>query len=247
MQNGKWRFAQSALLALSLALVVSLVAWASSVTLVVGSVEGASGSKAEVPINIRAAQQLGALQMELVYDPAILDAPTVEKGSMPQEITVGHNVVSPGRLRVVMNAPARESISGDGTLLKAIFTVKGQGGQHCELRLEQVQAWDNTKPDAPPYEMLVTVEPGKFTVGGGGVPVALIAAIGGGLVVLLTVIVVAAKRKPKGTAAEAPPVSTVSKRPTEDGKRTAFCGGCGARVKAGTRFCADCGAPLQES
>ena len=228
MLNGKWRFAPCALLALSLALVVSLVAWASSVTLVVGSVEGASGSKVEVPINIRAAQQLGALQMELVYDPAILEAQTVENGSMPQEITVGHNVVSPGRLRVVMNAPARESISGDGTLLKALFTVKGQGGQSCDLLLEQVQAWDNTKPDAPPYEMLVTVEPGKFTVGGGGLPVALIAAICGAVVLVVAVAVVVAKRKPRAAAG---------------GPAAGFCGKCGAPLAPGARFCAGCGTP----
>lgn len=195
MVNGNWRLARRALLALSLALVVSLVAWASSMTLAVGSVEGASGSKIEVPINVRAAQQLGALQMELVYDPAILEAQSIEKGTMPQEITLGHNVVSPGRLRVVMNTSARESVSGDGTLMKALFTVKGQSGQQCDLRLEQVQAWDNTKPDAPPYEMLVTVEPGKFAVGGAALPVGLLAAIGGGVVLLLIVVVAVARRK----------------------------------------------------
>ncbi len=228
--NGNPKFARVVLLALSLSGLAALVAWASSVTLVVGSVGGASGSKAAVPINVRGAQQLGALQMELTYDPAVLDAPTVEKGSMPQEITVGSNVVSPGRLRVVMNASARESISGDGTLMKVVFLVKGQSGQQCDLRLEQVQAWDNTKPDAPPYEMLVTVEPGKFTVGGAGLPVALIAGIGGAVVVLLVVVLVVATRKPRGATA----------RPA-----AATCGGCGAAIAPGARFCVNCGRPMQ--
>ena len=199
--NGKWQIARHVLLALSLSGLVALVAWASSVTLVVGSVQGASGSKVEVPIGVRGAQQLGALQMDLTYDPAILDAPTVEKGALPQEITLGSNVVSPGRLRLVMNTSARESVSGDGTLMKAVFVVKGQSGQKCDLRLEQVLAWDNTKPDAPPYEMLVTVEPGKFAVGGAGLPMALIAAICGAVVVLLVVVVVVARRKPRGATA----------------------------------------------
>jgi len=199
--NGKWQIARHVLLALSLCGLAALVAWASSVTLVVGSVKGASGSKVEVPINVRGAQQLGALQMDLTYDPAILDAPTVEKGALAQEITLGSNVVSPGRLRLVMNTSARESVSGDGTLMKAVFVVKGLSGQKCDLRLEQVQAWDNTKPDAPPYEMLVTVEPGKFAVGGAGLPMALIAAICGAVVVLLVVIVAFARRKPRGATA----------------------------------------------
>jgi hypothetical protein len=198
--NGKGQIARKVLLALTLSGLVALVAWASSVTLVVGSIEGGSGAKVEVPIHIRGAQQLGALQMDLTYDPAILDAPTVEKGALPQEITLGSNVVSPGRLRLVMNTSARESVSGDGLLMKAVFVVKGQSGQKCDLRLDQVKAWDNTKPDAPPYEMLVTVEPGKFAVGGAGLPLALIAGICGA-VVLLVVVVAVAKRKPRGATA----------------------------------------------
>jgi hypothetical protein len=199
--NGKWQVARHVLLALSLSGLVALVAWASSVTLVVGSAQGASGAKVDVPINIRGAQQLGALQMDLTYDPAVLDTPTVEKGALAQEITLGSNVVSPGRLRVVMNTSAKESVSGDGMLMKAVFVVKGQSGQKCDLRLEQVQAWDNTKPDAPPYEMLVTVEPGKFAVGGAGLPLALIAGICGGVVLLLVVVAVVARRKPRGATA----------------------------------------------
>ncbi len=230
--NAKWQLVRRALLALALALGVSLVAWASSVTLVVGSVKGASGAKVEVPISVRAAQQLGALQFELVYDPAVLEAHTVEKGSMPQEITVGSNVVSPGRLRVVMNAPARESISGDGTLLKALFTVKGQDGKGCELRLEQVQAWDNTKPDAPPYEMLVAVEHGKFTVTSGGAPVGLILGICGGVVLLVVVIVAVARRKPRAAVG---------------GPAVGYCAHCGAPLAPGARFCPKCGAPIQQA
>jgi hypothetical protein len=136
----------------------------SSVTLVVGDIQGVPGAKVEVPIEARAAQQLGALQMELVYDPGILEPVSVEPGSMSADLTVDHHVAIPGRLRIVMNASARESVSGDGTLLKAVFNVKGTSGQRCDLALAEVQAWDNTRPDLPPYEMLVSVEPGGFTV-----------------------------------------------------------------------------------
>ena len=227
--NGKPKFARNALLAFSLIALVPLVSWASSVTLWVGSIEGASGAKVEVPINVRGAQQLGTLQIELTYDPAILDAPTVEKGSLPQEITLGHNLVSPGRLRMVMNTSARESISGDGTLMKVVFLAKGQSGQQCDLRLEQAQAWDNTKPEAPPYEMLVTVEAGKLTVGRAGLPMTMIAGICGA-VVLLVAIVAVARRKPRVVAAGPP---------------AAPCSGCGAAIAPGARFCTNCGRPIQ--
>ena len=180
---------------------VSRMARASSVTVVVGSVEGASGSKVSVPINIRDAQQLGAMQMEMTYDPALLEAKTVDNGSLPQEITIGSNVVAPGRLRIVMNAPARESISGDGTLMKAVFEVKGKSGPGCDLRLEGLRAWDNTKPEAMPFEMLVTVEPGKFTLVGGSLPVIPLAVAGAAVVLILLVLLGIIVRRKKAPVA----------------------------------------------
>ena len=227
--NNNFKFVRNMLLALLLGSLVPLVARASSVTLGVGSIKGASGSKVEVPINIRGAQQLGAMQLELIYDPAILDAPTVGKGSLPQEITVGQNIVTPGCLRIVINTPAKESISGDGTLMKVVFLVKGQSGQQCDLRLEQVQAWDNTKPEAPPYEMLVTLEPGKFTVGGTGLSMALIAGICGAGVLLIVILAIV-RRKPRLAATPTPAAAT--------------CSACGAATAATARFCRNCGNPM---
>ena len=105
------------------------------------------------------------------------------------------------RLRMVMNASPRESVSGDGTLMKALFTVKGTNEQRCELALEQVQAWDNTRPDAPPYEMLVTVESGAFAVAGTGSRAGRMVALGIAVVVLLVIIAVVAARKSRRAAA----------------------------------------------
>jgi len=153
-----------ALLILIASSVVASIERPSSLKLVVGNIQGAPGAKVELPIEAQAAQQLGALQMELIYDPGILEPLSVEPGTLSADLTVDHHVAIPGRLRIVMNASARESVSGDGTLLKAIFNVKGTGAQSCALALEEVQAWDNTRPDSPPYEMLVSVEPGAFTV-----------------------------------------------------------------------------------
>jgi hypothetical protein len=193
--NYRCKYAGSLLAVLLSVCLPGAMAHASSVTVVVCSVEGATGAKVEVPINIRNAQQLGAMQMEMTYDPAVLEAKTVEKGGLPQEITVGSNVIAPGRLRIVMNASARESISGDGTLMKAVFEVKGTRGQRCDLHLTGLRAWDNTKPEAPPYEMLATVEPGTFTVVG-GLPV--IPLMLGAAVVLILLIVLAVARKGRG-------------------------------------------------
>jgi hypothetical protein len=193
-------------LALLLSVGLAGAASASSMTVVLGAVEGANGSEVEVPIDIRDTQKLGAMQMELTYDPALLEAKTVKQGNLPQEIAIGHNVIEPGRLRIVMNTAARESISGDGTLMKAVFQVKGGKGQRCDLRLEGLRAWDNTTPESRPFEMLVTAEPGTFAVPG-GLPVLVLIAAGAAAVLAALVVVaaVARKRRRKETAAVAPP------------------------------------------
>ena len=108
------------------------------------------------------------------------------------------------RLRMVMNASPRESVSGDGTLMKALFTVKGANEQRCELALEQVQAWDNTRPDAPPYEMLVTVESGAFTVAGSGPGAGWLVALGVVVALLVVAGVVAAGKSRRAAGVHGP-------------------------------------------
>jgi hypothetical protein len=172
---------------------------ASSVAVEAGTVSGPTGSKVAVPINIHQAEKLGAIQMDLAYDPAVLEAAddAIEKGSFPQDITLLSHVLSPGVLRIVMYGSASEAIDGDGTLLKVFFTVKGQEGQSCELHLDAVKAGDNVKPEARSAPMLVTVQDGRFAVGSafprwmiiaGGVVLALI---------LLQLLRVVLRKKPK--------------------------------------------------
>jgi len=137
---------------------------ASSLTVVVGSVETRPGAVVVVPIRVQSAQHLGAVQFELSYDDAVLEFQALEAGSFPQECTTGSNVLSSGRLRVVLNTPPAESINGDGDLLRVRFAVKDGARSESPLQLESVRAWDNVKPDAVPYEMLVTSQSGIVAV-----------------------------------------------------------------------------------
>ena len=185
-----------ALTGLGVLLLVGGAVLASSVTLVVPPVEGPEGGEVKVPLNVRQCEALGALQLDLTYDPQVLEAKGVEKGSMSAEIFIEHNVVAPGRLRIVLNTSASGSVSGDGALVVATFAVRGKKGQQCALGLEAAKAWDNTKDTALPYEMMVAVEPGTFSVtGGAGAPLPIGVIIGVAAAVVLVLLLVAATRK----------------------------------------------------
>ena len=209
-----------------------VIASAASVTVEAGATRGSTGSKVAVPINIHHAEKLGALQLDLSYDPALLEAAdnAVEKGSFPQDITIVSHVLAPGSLRIVMYGPTSESIDGDGTLLKAFFTVKGQNGQSCELHLDGVKAGDNMKPDARSLPMLVTIQDGKFTVGS-VYPLWMIIA-GAVLLLLLVLRLLFRKRRIQ-------PVATATSQPAGG-----FCSQCGGRITPGAKFCPGCGKPL---
>ncbi len=168
-----------------------LAAWpsaaAAAVTLAVPpDATGVPGRDAAVPIAIRGAQGLGALQFELTYDPAVLEAGEVVAGPGIPGVLLESNVVSPGRLRVAM--AGNEPMAGDGELTAA-FAVKAAGTS--ALGLENARAWEQ----ANSLDMLVDVEPGQFLAAASpaaGNRVVLLAVVGG--VILLIIIAIFVRR-----------------------------------------------------
>jgi hypothetical protein len=174
--------------ALVLAAVCLLVAsaCAASVTIAIPQdAKGAPGSDATVPIHIRGAQGLGSLQLELTYDPAVLEPKEVVSGPGIPGVLLEYNVTAPGRLRVAV--AGNEPINGDGELTTT-FAVKSAG--NCVLGIENARAWEQ----ANGHDMLVKVESGRFaaeqaagTAAGGGK--LLWVAVGAGVVLLVIVLV----------------------------------------------------------
>jgi hypothetical protein len=159
---------------------------------------------------------------------------------MSSDLFLDYNVVSPGRMRVAVNTSASGSVSGAGTLLTATFLVKGDVGQGCDLGLDAVRAWDNTRDTALPFEMLVLVEPpGRFTVGGGR-PFYVWAILGGAALLLVAVIVVVSSKRRRSRAN--PPL--VAPPPPGAAAPARFCCHCGAAVSSTSRFCSGCGQPI---
>jgi hypothetical protein len=174
-------------LALSFGLLIPAACLADSVTVGVGSAQAGAGHEVEIPITIKGTAGIGALQLDLIFDPKILEAKTVDKGPLATNALLEFNPREPGRVRVgmlIMNG-----LPAEGIVATAHLSVRGKDGETTPLRLEKVEAW-NFKTD---LDYVVSTKPGVFTVSGGW-PWLLIAA---GVALALIVAMLATRRRKK--------------------------------------------------
>jgi hypothetical protein len=162
---------------------------AASVTLRAPAVEGTAGRTVDVPIQAAGASGLGAVHVEVVYDPALLKAEAVTNGTLAGATAlVEGNVNKPGR--VVIGIVAPDSINGDGVVANVRFQVIGNAGQSSMLTLEKGAAWERTSY----AEVLVQTEAGKVTIAAGW-PWWLILAAIAVLIILLLILFFARRRR----------------------------------------------------
>jgi hypothetical protein len=175
---------------LALVAILAPSARAASVTLAVPTCKAAPNSAIKVPIQARQAEGVGSFQLELVYDPALLEFQEVEERPMLSGAMLASNVVAPGRVKLAGVGDPKKPLRGDGELVLVRFRVRGAGGKQCSLGIDNALAWEQT--DAA-FDMLVRTESGQFTVQRPGWPW-ILAAAGGGLLAIL-VALFAARRK----------------------------------------------------
>lgn len=230
-------------LLLTMALVGAASIYAASVTVRVGSVEAAPGEVAQVPVTIAGSPGIGAMHLELTYDPALLAVEGVEQGSLVAgNALMAFNTDEPGR--IIISLAAADEIAGDGTLAVASFLVSGEKGQTTALDLEYSQAWDGEG-----FELAVELEPGQLTVGSSGLPLALLAALALlALVMILLLVVILARRgrrrEPVAPAYVQPPPQQPPPGVQTSTSAPRFCGHCGQPLEPGKRFCVHCGQPV---
>lgn len=251
MRNSRTRPLVLVLL-LTAALVGAASVYAASVTVRVGSVEAAPGEVAEISILLEGSPGIGAMHLELTYDPTLLVVESVEQGSLVAgNALTAFNTDEPGR--IIISLAAADEIAGDGTLAVARFLVNGEKGQITALDLEYPQAWDGEG-----FEVAVELEPGQLTVGSSGLPLfLLVALVLVALVLTLLVVVILARRgrrrkpavpayvqptplEPAAPPKRQPPPGQQPPRPTPR-----FCGHCGQPLEPGMRFCVHCGQPIE--
>ena len=182
------------LLLVLLALITSGVrpVFAASVTFRAATVQAQAGGSIDVPIEAVAAPSLGALHLELAYDPKVLTPDTVTRGPLAgSNALVDFNPATAGR--VLIGVVSLDAIKGDGALATVRFKVIGDAGTSSALTLDNSKAWES----GTHAEVLVKTEAGKVTVGG-GLPLWLFAAVGviGLLLLFLIFFLLMRRRRP---------------------------------------------------
>ena len=213
---------------------VSELALGADLTLRLPSVEARSGGTVDVPITVGGASGIGAIQLEVIYDPAVITADTVTRGPLAgNNALVDFNPNNQGRL--IVGLATLEDISGEGVIATARFKVIGNAGQSSTLALAKGEAWEG-KTHQP---VVIRTEAGNLRVVG-GVPWwwwligVLIAVVVLGLLLWFLL----RRRRPEVAAA-----ADASSPPQ---RRGAFCSRCGSPNGEGAKFCAKCGAPLAQ-
>lgn len=219
------RLASSVLVALLFAL-GGQAGSAEPVALTAGSVAGAVGATATIPIMLKCRQDLGSLQLDLVYDRSLLEIRDVRAGSLMGGALLVHNVTTPGRLRIAFTGDPRHPVKGEGELLRVDVSALGRSGD-CALVLERVRAWDGSEQS---FEMRVDPTSGRFTVSAPPsteLPTLVVLA---GVVLLVLWFMLRRKAAAEGVAGTSPAA-----------RDPRFCRGCGASLNPEGKFCAACG------
>jgi hypothetical protein len=107
----------------------------------------------KVPINIKGAGGIGCLHLEVIYDPALYSALSVETGKTFTDALLEYDVASPGH--VVIGVISSGGINGDGTL--AIVTLQTKKGGPAAMDIQNVIA--NSAADLS--EIPVRISPGE--------------------------------------------------------------------------------------
>jgi hypothetical protein len=214
-------------------------AHAASVTVRAPTVEGTAGGTVDVPIHVLGASDLGALHVEVAYDPALLKADTVTRGALAgNNALVEANVDEPGR--VVIGIVAPDAINGDGVVANVRFQVIGNSGQGSPLTLETGAAWERTSY----AEALVRTEAGAVMIVAGWPWWFILAAIA--VLVMLVVFFWIARFTRRQRPAQQPAYAGQAPMVQAGGAQGNYCAQCGQSSTPSARFCRNCGQPMPE-
>jgi len=103
---------------------------------------GATTGQVTVPINANNAGNLGSLEFEVVYNPAVLQPESVTKGELADNAMLDFSLARSGRVWVAL--VDSNGLSGSGSLAIINFRRVGSGQTSAVLTLENVRAHNAT-------------------------------------------------------------------------------------------------------
>lgn len=137
------------------------VAHAAALSVSIESTSAVSGSQASIPVVVAGASNLGAMDLAVTYDPAILTFTGVDLGSLSTNGMIESNAGSPGTIKI--GFVDTRGVTGDGPLFVLKFTVIGKQGATSSITPQVTGAWNTNLVDVS-----TTTSAGVLTVGSGG-------------------------------------------------------------------------------
>ena len=153
---------------LALALLAG-TASAAATQVAIGTPQSGAGTTVIVPVTVSGASNLGAMDIEVTYDPAVLKMTSAQMGSLSTNGFVEANEPQPGS--ALISFIDTQGISGSGEIVKITFEVSGSSGTSTPLTL-QARAYDLDLKDVP-----VTIQSGSVTVGAAKSGIELVAIL----------------------------------------------------------------------
>ena len=127
-----------AILAITLCLLAAPASAQDTVTVLVGDHSALHSEDVEIPIEVTGAVSIGAMRIEMTFDPSVLTVAAVRAGDLVGGGILMDNKDTPGLVTIsVIHATG---FSGDGVVVTLIVHVEGEGGDSSSLHLQNVTA-----------------------------------------------------------------------------------------------------------
>ncbi|MGE3842638.1 MAG: cohesin domain-containing protein [Vicinamibacterales bacterium] len=133
--------------------------WAAPVVISGESADASPAQDVVVPISVRDAQGLGAVQFHVLYDAQVLEWKDAALAGDAGTGVVDAKVVSPGRVRIALIL-GENGLQGQRRLLDTHFTVLAQSNASSAIDITAARAW--TQQDIA--ELLVETQPGRVQI-----------------------------------------------------------------------------------
>lgn len=151
------KYYQIIIVILAIAVLATDVATAASFQVGTADAGGAKGSTVNVPVTVSEANNVGSMDILVVYDPAVLTATGVDKGTLNKGM-ISANTSAPGFIAISL--ADSNGITGSGDVAVITFSVIGNATETSTVRLQSVKAYDGTSfLDVPS-----TISSGTFIV-----------------------------------------------------------------------------------
>jgi hypothetical protein len=165
----------------------SLLQAAEPAVLTVVNVKAPVGKIAQVDVTVTDGATVGALDLALSFDPAVIRYHAIEPGPVARSALLEANEIAPGRLLVAL--AASDGLADEGSLLRITFQVVGSEGDQSPIIVEAANAYHHEELiDLP----LTTID-GEMSIVAARLPVSYLAA--GAVMVLVLVLILLARRR----------------------------------------------------